>query len=208
MDAAKRDGMSGPELAQFMAQCAHECAGFTTMVEYSSGSQYEGRRDLGNIYRGDGVRYKGRGYIQITGRSNYHIFGDYVHQDLEGNPTLASQPAIAAQIALQYWNHRVKPRVSNFYETTTVTRLINGGTNGLVDRKAKFNQYLKTCVVSSGGINLALGNLEGASRTPADGTCAAPVVLALLFAGVLVAKLVPVWQRRLQPNAVVAPLLG
>lgn len=115
------------------------------MTEYASGSEYEGRTDLGNIYPGDGVRYKGRGYIQITGRSNYRSYGGYIGEDLENNPTLAEQPAIAAKVALQYWNHRVKPRVSNFADTTAVTKLINGGTNGLSDRESKFSQYSSVC---------------------------------------------------------------
>jgi len=128
-----------------MAQCAHECDSFNTMTEYGSGEEYEGRTDLGNINPGDGVRYKGRGYIQITGRYNYRTYGGYIGQDLEGSPTLAEQPSIAAQVALQYWNRIVKPSVSSFSNTEAVTRLINGGTNGLADRKAKFSQYSAVC---------------------------------------------------------------
>merc|ERR1719191_620430 len=116
------------------------------MTEYASGAEYEGRcSDLGNCQTGDGVRYKGRGYIQITGRYNYRTYGGYIGQDLEGNPTLAEQPSIAAQVALQYWNRIVKPSVSNFADTTAVTKLINGGTNGLPDREAKFAQYKSAC---------------------------------------------------------------
>lgn len=115
------------------------------MTEYASGAEYEGRTDLGNIYPGDGVRYKGRGYIQITGRYNYRTYGGYIGKDLEGNPPLAEQPAIAAQVALQYWNRIVKPKVSDFTDTYSVTILINGGTNGLADRQAKFASYSKVC---------------------------------------------------------------
>merc|ERR1719499_78470 len=140
-----RMSYSGVEAAQFMAQCAHECAGFATMVEYSSGSQYENRTDLGNTQPGDGPRYKGRGYIQITGRYNYRTFGRYVGEDLENNPSLAADTAIAAKVAVQYWNRRVKPYVSNFSDTVAVTRRINGGTNGLQDRINKFNSYKTRC---------------------------------------------------------------
>lgn len=115
------------------------------MTEYASGAEYEGRTDLGNINPGDGVRYKGRGYIQITGRYNYRTYGGYIGQDLENNPTLAEQPAIAAEVAIQYWNRVVRPRVSNFEDTTAVTKLINGGTNGLSDRESKFSQYKSVC---------------------------------------------------------------
>merc|ERR1719192_2585520 len=96
------------------------------MEEYASGEAYEGRTDLGNIYPGDGVRYKGRGFIQITGRYNYRTYGGYIGVDLENNPLRAEEPDIAAQVAIQYWNRRVKPRVSNFADTRAVTRLING----------------------------------------------------------------------------------
>lgn len=146
VDQAKSDGMTGVELAQFLGQCAHECDSYDTMTEYASGAEYEGRcSDLGNCQTGDGVRYKGRGYIQITGRYNYRTYGGYIGQDLEGNPALAEQPEIAAQVALQYWKHVVKPSVSDFEDTTAVTRLINGGTNGLPDRQAKFAQYRAAC---------------------------------------------------------------
>lgn len=115
------------------------------MTEYGSGEEYEGRTDLGNTEPGDGPRYKGRGYIQITGRYNYRTYGGYIGEDLEGSPTLAEQPKIAAQVALQYWNRIVRPSVSDFTDTTKVTKLINGGTNGLADRKAKFSQYSSVC---------------------------------------------------------------
>lgn len=145
LEAARGNSKSGTELAQFMGQCAHECDSFNTMTEYGTGEEYEGRTDLGNTEPGDGPRYKGRGYIQITGRYNYRTYGGYIGEDLEGNPTLAEQPKIAAQVALQYWNRIVKPSVSDFTDTTAVTRLINGGTNGLADRKAKFSQYSAAC---------------------------------------------------------------
>jgi putative chitinase len=151
VDQAKSNGKGGVELAQFLGQCAHECDSYNTMTEYASGAEYEGRcSDLGNCQPGDGVRYKGRGYIQITGRYNYRTYGGYIGQDLEGNPTLAEQPSIAAQVALQYWNRIVKPKVSNFEDTTAVTILINGGTNGLADRQTKFAQYKAACGVSLG----------------------------------------------------------
>jgi len=138
-------GYRSTELAQFMAQCAHECDSFNTMTEYASGREYEGRTDLGNTHPGDGVRYKGRGFIQITGRANYRTFGGYIGQDLEGNPTLAERPDIAAQVALQYWDRRVKPYISDWSNTYRVTPYINGGHNGEADRESKFAQYQKVC---------------------------------------------------------------
>lgn len=138
---ALRAGMRGTELAQFLAQCYHESAGFGRMHEYSSGGQYEGRRDLGNIYRGDGVKYKGRGFIQITGRDNYRRAGKALGLPLEEKPELASRPDVAAKIAVWYWMNRVKPNVSNFNDTRDVTRYINPKLNGLADRHENFKDY-------------------------------------------------------------------
>ena len=131
------------EAAQFLAQMAHESDQFRAMREYSSGAQYENRKDLGNTQKGDGTKYAGRGYIQLTGRANYAHFGKIVGVDLINNPEKASDPEIASKIALAYWNERVKPRVKDFSNTKQVTRIINGGTNGLNDRVAKFAGYNK-----------------------------------------------------------------
>merc|ERR1719189_2948766 len=145
LDAVSSQGWGAVETAQFMAQCAHECDSFNTMEEYASGDAYEGRTDLGNIYPGDGRRYKGRGFIQITGRYNYRTYGGYIGVDLENNPLRAEEPDIAAQVAIQYWNRAVRPYISNFADTTAVTRRVNGGTNGLQDRINKFNSYSSLC---------------------------------------------------------------
>jgi predicted chitinase len=134
-------GIKGIEACQFMAQMAHESDQFKAMEEYASGSAYEGRSDLGNTQPGDGKRYKGRGYIQLTGRANYITFGKKLGLDLVGHPEQASDPPIAAKVAISYWMKRVRPRVTDFTDTRRVTRLINGGTNGLSDRISKFSKY-------------------------------------------------------------------
>ena len=134
-------GIKGVEAQQFMAQMAHESDQFKAMEEYASGAAYEGRKDLGNTQSGDGKRFKGRGYIQLTGRANYKTFGKKMGIDLENNPTRASEPPIASKVALSYWFQRVKPRVKDFEDTKRVTKLINGGQNGLADRIKKLNKY-------------------------------------------------------------------
>ena len=146
LSAAKAAGITDKtELAQFMAQMAHESGNFRYLQEIwgptPAQQRYEGRRDLGNTQSGDGYRYRGRGYVQLTGRANYATFGSMIGVDLVSDPDLASQPDIAAKLAIAYWNTRVKPKVTNFEDTRTVTRLINGGYNGLDDRASKFARY-------------------------------------------------------------------
>jgi predicted chitinase len=126
--------MAGAELAAFMGQCAHESAKFTTTKEFSNGTQYEGRADLGNTQPGDGARYKGRGFIQITGRANYTAAGKALGIDLVNHPELAERPDIATKVSIWYWNTRVKPNVGNFANTKDVTQKVNGGVNGLQQR--------------------------------------------------------------------------
>ncbi len=87
-------------IAYMLATIKHECADtWLPITEFASGSAYEGRLDLGNIFPGDGPRFKGRGYVQITGRANYRKFGKRFDMDLEGNPTLALDPSISYSIA-------------------------------------------------------------------------------------------------------------
>ena len=64
----------------FLGQCGHESAGLRYPVEIHDGSNYEGRSDLGNIYPGDGVKFAGTGWIQVTGRYNHQAFSDYLQK--------------------------------------------------------------------------------------------------------------------------------
>jgi putative chitinase len=149
---ALRAGMHGTELAQFLAQCYHESHGFKTMHEYASGKEYEGRLDLGNDKPGDGVTYKGRGFIQITGKSNYaaskYLFND---ERLVRNPELASTPEIAAKIAVWFWGAFVRRKVSNFNDTRAVTARINPKLNGLADRHEYFKDYKNMFIATRTG---------------------------------------------------------
>jgi putative chitinase len=119
-----------------LAQIAHESAGFATLVEYASGKAYEGRKDLGNTQPGDGVRYKGRGVIQLTGRANYRALGDYLGINLEAQPDLAAMPYVAYQVAAHYWLDRNINADADRDDLEAVTRAINGGTNGIKSRAA------------------------------------------------------------------------
>ncbi|ELS04933.1 putative chitinase [Xenococcus sp. PCC 7305] len=124
-------------LAAFIAQVAHESGSLKWKEEIASGAAYERRRDLGNIYRGDGRRFKGRGVIQLTGRSNYQWASRALGIDLVSNPLKATEPIISSRIACLYWQSRNLNRYAD-QETIAgfraITRRINGGYNGWTDR--------------------------------------------------------------------------
>ncbi|NJP10369.1 MAG: glycoside hydrolase family 19 protein [Leptolyngbyaceae cyanobacterium RU_5_1] len=120
--------------AHFLAQLAHESDRFNALEEYASGDDYEWRDDLGNVYPGDGVRYKGRGLIQITGRTNYRECGRALGVDLVSNPKRLAEPDLACRSAGWYWDTRQLNRDADRDDVKSVTRIINGGYNGLDDR--------------------------------------------------------------------------
>jgi putative chitinase len=123
-------------LAHFLAQVAHESDGLRTTVEYASGAEYEGRNDLGNTQRGDGQRFKGRGLIQLTGRSNYFAYGFELGINLVGHPNLAAQFPAAVLTAALYWRKRAINADADRDDVRAVTKKINGGTNGLASRSS------------------------------------------------------------------------
>lgn len=122
-------------MAFFLAQLAHESYEFRFMEEIASGAAYEGRKDLGNTQPGDGRRYKGRGPIQATGRDNYRAAGKALGLDLEGQPELAATPAVGFRVAGWYWTSRNLNRWADAGDFVKVTRLVNGGLNGLAHRE-------------------------------------------------------------------------
>lgn len=93
---------------------------------------YGGR--MGNVNPGDGYRYRGRGYIQLTGRDAYRDVGKIAGLDLENNPDLASKPEYAVRIACAFWTWKKLNPDCDAGDFTAVTRKINGGTNGMPDR--------------------------------------------------------------------------
>lgn len=130
-------------LAHFLAQISHESDHFRTTEEYASGRAYEGRRDLGNVVKGDGVRFKGRGVIQLTGRANYQKYGDILGIDLVGHPERAATPEVSVLTALEYWKQRKINALADRDNVRLVTRAINGGYNGLKDRQESLNRAKK-----------------------------------------------------------------
>ncbi len=103
---------------------------------------YGGR--MGNRTAEDAYRYRGRGFIQLTGRDNYARAGKALGLDLPNQPDLAADPAIAARIATWYWQSRPGlAEAGRAGDVKAATRRINGGDNGLSDRKEKFARYLR-----------------------------------------------------------------
>ncbi|MEJ7933475.1 glycoside hydrolase family 19 protein [Sphingobium sp. AN558] len=124
-------------LAHFLAQVGHESGSFKYMEEIASGSAYEGNTSLGNTQPGDGKRFKGRGPIQITGRNNYRSFGRQIGIDIERYPDLAAYPAIGLHLACAFWGNRNLNGLADKDLLEDITRRINGGLNGLADRKSR-----------------------------------------------------------------------
>ncbi|HEU0097416.1 MAG TPA: peptidoglycan-binding protein [Allosphingosinicella sp.] len=151
-------------IAHFLAQCAHESDGFCTTEEYASGRAYEGRRDLGNNQKGDGPRYKGRGLFQLTGRANYRAYGPKVGiPDLVDRPERAADPAVSLLIACEYWKERRGGlnRFADQDDIVTITKAINGGTNGLDDRR-RYLARAKQALARTVAIGVGHGQPAGA----------------------------------------------
>ena len=155
MRVAKSEGIFGEELAAFMAQCAHETLDFKSLKEFGGSLDFrkydpkyapKKAKALGNKYVGDGAKFKGRGFIQITGRYNYKRAGQELGLPLEKHPELVEKPEVAAKVAVWFWKHRVQPNVDNFHNVNDVTKQINPGMNGLNDRKENFKTYMKVAL--------------------------------------------------------------
>jgi putative chitinase len=131
-------------LAHFLSQCAHESGDWKYRLEIASGKAYEGRKDLGNIHEGDGVRFKGRGYIQLTGRGNYGRFSKFIGEDCVENPDLVANKYPLASAAFFFNSNKLWTICDKGFDdatVTSVTKRVNGGTNGLSDRLKHFKVY-------------------------------------------------------------------
>jgi putative chitinase len=142
-------------IQMFIAQIAHESVSFKYTREIASGNAYEGRSDLGNAYAGDGKKFKGRGLIQTTGRTNYQscslaLFGD---NRLLTNPDILATPRYAVESACWFWKTRGLNELSDkpedwekviirddgkpktYSKIQWITKKINGGLNGINERE-------------------------------------------------------------------------
>lgn len=141
----------GPlRISAFLAQIAHESGEMRYVEEIASGEAYEGRKDLGNIHAGDGVKFKGRGLLQITGRANYErcseaLFGNDI---LLQTPELLAQPKHASLSAGWFWSTRQLNQLADLEDFRGITRKINGGYNGY---PARVSYYERAKMVLGGG---------------------------------------------------------
>lgn len=137
-----------------LGQLMHESCDFKYMEEIASGKAYEGRKDLGNTSPGDGVKYKGRGPIQVTGKANYKRIYDkfFVPNGLEEyniveKPELGSDPNIGSLMSIGWFviteNGKKAIAAINAYDIKKATKYINGAYNGLSDRIKRTNELLK-----------------------------------------------------------------
>lgn len=163
-------------LAHFLAQCSHESASFKAVREnlnYSSdglkkvfgryfpGSLnesyarnpekiasrvYASRMGNGSEASKEGFKFRGRGYIQMTGKNNYVSFGKFIKEDLLNNPDLVATKYPLASAAYFFEVNKLWSICDRGYDDTTIlslTKRINGGTNGLSDRITQFNKFYK-----------------------------------------------------------------
>lgn len=171
--AIERAGIKDPVIkAQIMAQAAHESMNFKTTTEIGNENyfrRYDGRRDLGNVQPGDGPRYRGRGFIQTTGRANYAEVSKALGVDFVNNPELLAKPEYAAASAMVWFKKRWG-KFKDWGNTRAVTKIVNGGYTGLAEREANFAKYLK--MYQSGGSASAgiAGAVQGARQSIGRGT--------------------------------------
>lgn len=146
--AATEFGIDTPlEVAHWLAQLCHESRCFEYVRELWDGkgaqSRYEGRVDLGNTERGDGYKYRGRGWIQTTGRTNTERALRKLGYE-PGDVDKLETPEGAARSSALFWRDHALDEVAirAGADVRRVTRVINGGYNGLADRQAYFDKAM------------------------------------------------------------------
>jgi len=153
-DALRQSECTNPRrVAEWFAQIGHESAGLLYMEEIADGTAYEGRRDLGNLYPGDGPRYKGHGPIQITGRENHRQVSEWAYSRglvptptyFVDNPEELGSDTFGFLGAAWYWTVARGDQINaaaDREDHETVCRLINGGLNGFEDRVSRYHRAL------------------------------------------------------------------
>lgn len=137
-----------------LGQIEHESSNFKHMEETASGQAYEWRTDLGNVQKGDGKKYKGRGPVQVTGRNNYQkIYEEFFipnglgEYNIVENPELGNDPKIGSLMSIGWFlvtsNGKKAIAAANNHDIKSLTEAINGGLNGFTDRKNRTNRLMK-----------------------------------------------------------------
>jgi predicted chitinase len=169
-------------IAAFLAQLAHESGEYRYMEELASGADYEGREDLGNVMPGDGVKYKGHGPIQVTGRTNHMLCGQALKLDLINNPRLICEPQYGTASACWFWNSKALSALADRDWFLTITRRVNGGFNGLTDRIRYWNRnrvILGLSFVDTAGESEAIKKFQRDHGLTADGVIGPKTFAAL-----------------------------
>ena len=141
------------KISAFISQIATESKNLQCTKELGGSSyfkKYEGRKDLGNTDKGDGIKYFGRGILQVTGKANYKEQSIAFNVDFVSNPELLEQPLWACLSAGLWWKKReslINPAIEN-KDIKRISKLVNGGYNGLVHRIEFWNRALKLFKIS------------------------------------------------------------
>lgn len=129
----------------YLAQVFHESAALRYTEEIASGKAYEGREDLSNTQKGDGVKFKGRGFIQITGRANYQAYANsgYCVGDLMKHPEWLSKSPGNQKASMWFWKTKGLNELADKDDIRAITKKVNGGYNGLADRMFYYRRFKK-----------------------------------------------------------------
>lgn len=133
-------------VAAFLAQIGHESGDCRLMRELWGPTPAQERYDpphpkaseLGNFNAGDGFKYRGRGAIQLTGKSNYREFGHYVQIDLVAHPELVEEPQLVFRAAGWFWKRHRLNQLADKGDFDAITKIINGGRMGKIDRDMRW----------------------------------------------------------------------
>lgn len=131
-------------LAHFLAQIDHESGGFKYLTELGNKAyfdKYEWRKDLGNTQKGDGYKFRGRGYIQVTGRYNYLALSKDTGIDFVNNPDLLATEVNAILSACWFWSKKGLNSLADKDDLVGITKRVNGGLTGLEDRRKKLAKW-------------------------------------------------------------------
>jgi putative chitinase len=129
-------------IAGFLSQVAQESGSLVYVKELASGKAYEGRVDLGNDKPGDGVKYAGKGLIQVTGKLNYTSCSKALAMDFVSKPELLELPEWAAKSAGWFWKTHGLNEISDTGDIKAITKRVNGGYTALNERTIFYQKAL------------------------------------------------------------------